>query len=337
MGFSCAAVLVTQHPSSALETAQLSFAERVRAQEAIDRVYYSHQVGAKRTFEEAVPRAVAEGKVRTYLRQSLALERYWQTPITPHALRAEIERIERHTQMPGRLAELYEALNHDPLLIQECLARPVLVDRLARGFFWKDERIHAAEKQIAEALTAGLADGRVDANSEHPRRSVIHIVREERAGANLPAERPTRRAVSPEAFARWKERLAGDKENVSLVERQDAFVVHVGLAQSEDELAVATFTVEKKNWESWWSEVEPGLNESTVELRVEGVPKIAVARDRNRKLPTASSPSCVAVRWDNGSLGDAPDPRSSHSAIWTVLVDLASRARLDRLPHFRQW
>src|SRR6266849_5681129 len=44
----------------------LTFEERVKAQEAIERVYYSHQIGATKGFEEAVPRAVLEKKVRTY-------------------------------------------------------------------------------------------------------------------------------------------------------------------------------------------------------------------------------------------------------------------------------
>src|SRR5437899_4154927 len=42
----------------------LTFGDRVKAQEAIERVYYSHQLHAAVRFEEAVPRAVLEGKVR---------------------------------------------------------------------------------------------------------------------------------------------------------------------------------------------------------------------------------------------------------------------------------
>ena len=35
---------------------QLTFQERVEAQQAIERVYYSHQIGAaKKWFEEAIP------------------------------------------------------------------------------------------------------------------------------------------------------------------------------------------------------------------------------------------------------------------------------------------
>ncbi len=41
---------------SAARNSPLTFEERVRAQEAIERVYYAHQIGTKLTFEEAVPR-----------------------------------------------------------------------------------------------------------------------------------------------------------------------------------------------------------------------------------------------------------------------------------------
>ena len=33
----------------------LSFEERVKAQQAIEKVYYTHQIDAKKPFEEAVP------------------------------------------------------------------------------------------------------------------------------------------------------------------------------------------------------------------------------------------------------------------------------------------
>ena len=42
---------------------ELTFADRVAAQKAIERVYYSHQIGVERSFEEAVPRDLLERKV----------------------------------------------------------------------------------------------------------------------------------------------------------------------------------------------------------------------------------------------------------------------------------
>src|SRR5437773_7817191 len=43
----------------------ISFEDRVKAQEAIERVYYSHQIGTTKPFEEAVPHELLVRKVRT--------------------------------------------------------------------------------------------------------------------------------------------------------------------------------------------------------------------------------------------------------------------------------
>jgi sirohydrochlorin ferrochelatase len=51
-----AVVLALFVPPSLLMARDLSFEERVKAQEAIERVYYSHQIGTSRSFAEAVPR-----------------------------------------------------------------------------------------------------------------------------------------------------------------------------------------------------------------------------------------------------------------------------------------
>ena len=71
-----------------------------------------------------------ENKVADYLRDSQALEDYWQRPITAEQLQAEMDRIARDTKQPEVLRELFEALGNDPAVIAECLARPVLTERL---------------------------------------------------------------------------------------------------------------------------------------------------------------------------------------------------------------
>ncbi len=113
----------------------LSFEQRIKAQEAIERVYYGHQLGASLPFEEAVPRALLEEKVRATLRRSVALASLWKQPVTGAMLHRELERIARDTAFPERLVELYRALGDDPVLIAECLARPVLVEHLLRNDF----------------------------------------------------------------------------------------------------------------------------------------------------------------------------------------------------------
>ena len=71
-----------------------------------------------------------ENKVAGYLRDSLMLQDYWQKPITAEQLQAEMARMARDTKQPEVLRELFEALGNDPAVIAECLARPVLAERL---------------------------------------------------------------------------------------------------------------------------------------------------------------------------------------------------------------
>ena len=74
--------------------------------------------------------AQLEKKVKSYLRNSQALEDDWQRPITAEQLQAEMDRMAQNTRQPEVLQELFEALGNDPFVIAECLARPVLVERL---------------------------------------------------------------------------------------------------------------------------------------------------------------------------------------------------------------
>lgn len=110
---------------------ELSFEERVEAQAAIERVYYSHQIGTTAPFEAAVPRDGIVQRVRAYLDQSANLERLGIEKLTAPMLDREIGRMLRDTRMPARLKEIFAALHDDPEVIRECLARPNLARRLS--------------------------------------------------------------------------------------------------------------------------------------------------------------------------------------------------------------
>ena len=62
--------------------------------------------------------------------KSQALEDYWQRPITAEQLQAEMDRMANHTKQPDVLRELFQSLGNDPFIIAECLARPMLAERL---------------------------------------------------------------------------------------------------------------------------------------------------------------------------------------------------------------
>src|SRR5204862_7226428 len=142
---------------AAQHRATLNFAGRVAYQRAIEAVYWRHRIwpeanaGPKPPLDEVMSQAQIEKKVEDYLRNSKALEDYWQRPITPDQLQAEMERMASHTRQPEVLRELFQALGNDPFVIAECLARPVLAERLVTEVYAHDQRIHGGLKRRAEA------------------------------------------------------------------------------------------------------------------------------------------------------------------------------------------
>ena len=125
----------------------LTFADRVAYQRAIEDVYWRHRIWPKENsapkppLDRVMPQEAIEKKVEDYLRNSQALEDYWQRPITPDQLQAEMERIASHTKQPGVLREIFAALGNDPFVIAECLARPVLAERLLTELYAHDSKI----------------------------------------------------------------------------------------------------------------------------------------------------------------------------------------------------
>src|SRR5437870_1063966 len=118
------------------QTRTLTFAERVAYQRAIEEVYWRHRIWpnertAKPSLDQVMSQAQLEKKVADYLRNSQALEDYWQRPLTAEQLQAEMDRMARHNRQPEVLSELFEALGNDRFVIAECLASPVLTGRLA--------------------------------------------------------------------------------------------------------------------------------------------------------------------------------------------------------------
>jgi len=92
--------------------------------------------------------AQLEKKVEEYLRNVQALEDNWQKPITAEQLQAEMDRMARDTKQPGVLRELFDALGNNPFLIAECLARPVLSERLITTFAQEQSKGHLALSEV---------------------------------------------------------------------------------------------------------------------------------------------------------------------------------------------
>src|SRR6266700_5737032 len=135
----------------------LTFAERVAYQRTIENVYWRHRIwpeerpDLKPSLNAVMSQAQLEKKVEDYLRSTETLQDHWQQPITAEDLQAEMDRMAENTKQPEVLRELFDALGNDPFVIAECLARPVLSERLMTNWYAHDQRIHGELKQRAEA------------------------------------------------------------------------------------------------------------------------------------------------------------------------------------------
>ncbi len=328
--------------SGASERPTLTFEDRVRAQEAIERVYYGHLVGQSLPFEEVVPRSTIERKVRLYLRQSAALAQRWSSPLTADDLRGELERMARGTLMPERLGELYAALGNDSLLVEECLVRPILADRRARTLFANDRTIHAGPRAEAERLWAGIATGRISPHESRNGRSTIEIIREgspSAAGAlgpppgltdnESPGVQTTVRQIVPAVeFETWLARFAGVPAAPALDEEDGHFLVHALLDRGSDRILAATYAVPKRSWDEWWSETEGTLDERAV--TAQGVPGEKLPRAKPQAegvsgttMARMAGPGALEIlclpddTWDDGLRTNMPGARNTAAAVWT--------------------
>lgn len=130
--------------------------ERVARHRAVQEVYWQHRIwpkenpGAKPSLGAVISPEQLQAKAEDALRLTTALERVWHTSISGQQLQAEMVRMARDTKDPSLLRELFAALDNDPRLIAEILARPALAERLARNFYEHDARFDSKTQPFAQ-------------------------------------------------------------------------------------------------------------------------------------------------------------------------------------------
>ena len=335
--------------------AGLTFAERVSYQRAIEEVYWRHRIWPRSRGERTDPKpsldavmtqAQLEKKVADYLRNSQALEDYWQRPITTEQLQGEMERMAKHTRQPEVLRELFAALGNDSFVIAECLARPALSARLLTNFYAHDQRFHGQLKQRAEAdlKTHRSVEQMKQLSGKY---SEIDLVRsdsvsdKENRGAEpgvklgsaewdqnvekLAAEFDTSRGREATALRVRRYSAAFESANMSADSKsttQQYRSIPVGVLSSlqEDESRYYATAVVKKTRDR--------LNLATVEWRKEPLdawkaraeiqlPKVMAAVSPGYTLPTISDGAngCTDNTWT--ATNDVPVSGSGHTAVWT--------------------
>ena len=139
----------------------LTFTQRVAYQRAIEEVYWRHRIWPKEnrspkpSLDAVISQTQIERKVEEYLRKSQLVADKRGGPITASELQAEMERTASHTLHPRVLLELFQALDDDPFVIAECLARPIVAERL--GSELTGQGSVAAFVPNAKAFTAATA------------------------------------------------------------------------------------------------------------------------------------------------------------------------------------
>ena len=326
------------------------FADRIAYQRAIEQVYWRHRIwpkpnaGPKPPLDKVISQAQIEKKVEDYLRNSQALQNYWQRPITPEQLQAEMERIASHTKQPEVLRELFEALGNDAFVIAECLARPVLAERLVTDLYAHDQRFHGELKRRAEAelqahrsvtqmkqtsgaytemewiKSGGAKDGSAPAKAKRVEAVKMSSSEWEQSVERLAAQfhsqdvggqapRLPNEGSASEAAALQKPPMMQIKTGVlSALQEDDAhYYAMAVLKKGKDRLKLATIAWLKEPLRSWLTKAEAQ------------VPITMAAMSANYTLPALARPSggCTDDTWTPTGTTTAPAGRVGHTAVWT--------------------
>ncbi len=302
-----ALAIVAATAAEAAPTAALDERSRIRCQEALERVAWNHRSGeAGPSFTEAVPDSVLRRKAEDGVLKTAALARFWGVTIAPAQLQAELDRMAARSQAPARLRELFRALGDDPRLAAECLARPLLADRLIRSAYALDDRLHAESRALAEQEARTL-----DWAAPNAARGVLSEVEWRRADPG--PRRLAAHELSPEEFdTRLRElaRALGRADGESLLGspsplREDESRYYVVLVRELDDRSVRLTSIAwpKRPFDSWWNETRgtlaPEAPAATAEYRLPAIPEAICADDTWK--PTLQ----------------VLDPRYWHTAVWT--------------------
>ncbi|HZQ70284.1 MAG TPA: kelch repeat-containing protein [Terriglobales bacterium] len=142
-------LVLTGIAALAQQPQMIDISARTAFQQAVEQVYWQHRLwpkensAAKPALTAVISPEQLQAKAEAGLRLSNALAALWNSPITGAQLQAEMNRMARDSRQPEVLAELFAALNHDPAIVAEVLARPALAERLARSAYQNDQRFSA--------------------------------------------------------------------------------------------------------------------------------------------------------------------------------------------------
>jgi N-acetylneuraminic acid mutarotase len=284
-----------------------SLEDRIACQAEVERVYWRHHIAAPASFEESVPASVIRGKAEDVALKSAALERFWGVSITDEQLQAELDRMAASSKAPGTLRELFVALDNDPRKAAECLARPLLVDRLIQTYYARDQRFHGELKTRVQSELARTSSSEGMKNTGGLYREV------EWQKGRSEVSRPGVLSLDPEVFearAREFRRSLGTVDGqlalnrVSALGEDDHRFYAVSVQALDDRhIRLAGVQWPKRPFHTWWSDTRRQL------------PLGAAFTSSTFQLPLISGSNCRDDSWKPTL--QLLDPRYWHTAVWT--------------------
>ena len=298
-------------------SSQLELRERIFAQRRIEHVYYERRLWPKENpqpkppFEAMVPAAVIERSARESIQKSNVLKQRWGIDVTPAMLQAEMDRMARDTKNPTMLGELFAALNHDPTLIAETLARDHLSDTLIHAAYVNDPGLHQEVRQRAEAIRNASAalDWRLLAHGEGPYYSSKEFTQNMSVSPDSWHEALRIDAeIIPAGIAAWRQDYPKGDGAVALVETPEGYWLKRTLKPSPQRLLFESLFMPKRSFDDWWRNISLKIDyTATNDIR---------AVSQTFQLPVIVN-TAVCDQWSATSTVNAPPRRGSPGAVWT--------------------
>jgi N-acetylneuraminic acid mutarotase len=260
---------------------------------------------------EIISEAEIRTKVENSLRQEAALEGRYGVQISNRMLQLELNRMAANSRVPDRLEELFNILEHDPVTIAECLARPALVRRLLRNHYQWDKQEHQAVRIMAAAGAGNFPDA-ADANKH-----ILELLLADQRGAIHPPEEQDIASIELDSsrFARESGRLAHKEGNPGLHETSTALVYEKVLQQGPARIRLLRQVWKKRDFDTWWQTEASNWSVRTgTQAASDLVIPLTVPSGRSKAVSWDPRAVLAADSW---RVPDHPVERYRHSAVWT--------------------
>ncbi len=286
----------------------LTRAEVAAGMAALERVRNRHRLGSEDHFERRFPLETWVERSREMARKTDCLASRFGVVVDDAALSRALHRVLSSTQDAAMLEEMLDALGRDPVLIKECLIRPLLVERLLVERVAWDPEIQAEPRWRARSLAAELgSDPFVVADQFSPRWSRVRYGLE-------PDPDPAVVQVEVGVLAELARESRASDGTAVRKEGSDAITLRVGRPCGVGCVDALVALVDKVDPGGWW-EAHRGSYSAELPPAWHALPEAAPHVAGPGWARTGRDPDPIHGSWWVRDL--PPEARTHHSTVWT--------------------